>query len=93
MTEPTVDHQAALRDAYRDLLGQLLTEPMTVSAFASYMGVNRNKASAMLRDMPGVERVGGLVRVPVCMMSPRYHVEVGMLTAPAHRESARSRSG
>jgi hypothetical protein len=55
-----------------------LTEPMTIQVLAKYFGVNRNKMANMLREMPGVEIAGGMHRVPVSKMPPKYLTEKGL---------------
>jgi hypothetical protein len=67
-----------LRDAWREQLAEMLTEPLSCSAFAAFMGISRRTATFMLDGMP-VVRVGALVRVPVRLMPPSYFLAHGLI--------------
>ncbi|MBC8357007.1 MAG: hypothetical protein H8E66_33970 [Planctomycetes bacterium] len=58
---------------------EVLTEPMTIQDLAKYFGVHRNKMTEILATIEGVARSGGLVRVPISQMPPKYHVEKGLM--------------
>lgn len=64
--------QRALVKAYRQQLASLLTEPMNATEVADHFGIGRNKVKAMLKHMPGVERIDSLYRIPVFKMPPAY---------------------
>ena len=60
-------------------ISSILTEPMTTKLLAEYFVVNRNKMATMLKAMNGVEKCGGMWRVPVANMPPRYLVSCGLI--------------
>lgn len=51
------------------------TEPLTIKRLALLFSVSRNKMPALLRTIEGVEKVGGMYRVPAGRMPPAYWIE------------------
>ena len=74
-------HERALRNAWRDHIGGLLTEPMHIQTLADFFGVGRNKMSKMLKRMhsKGVEKWDDQYRVPIRLMPPSYFADRGFL--------------
>ena len=58
---------------------EMLSEAMSIKTLRTYFRVNRNKMSQMLQQMEGVQRFGGLFRVPICQLPPKYHVDQGLM--------------
>ncbi len=60
-------------------IDRLLTEPATIRRLAEFFGVGRNKMAKILARIEGVEKIGGLYRVPLQKMPPSYLIARGCL--------------
>jgi hypothetical protein len=70
------------------LLGQILTEPLTVAEAAGWFDVSRDTMRGVLNHMAGVERFGKRkVRIPALAMPPKYLLDRGLLR-PLHFDPA-----
>jgi len=57
----------------------VLTEPMRVNLLAHYFDVEPHTMRRLLNVIPGATKIGGLWRVPVVSMPPRYLVVRGLI--------------
>lgn len=74
-----IDWQLAATEAFRRIISDSLTEPMSIEELGNIFGMGYRATRSHISELDGVVRAGSFYRVPLRLMPPSYIAELQIL--------------